>query len=61
MSEHRVVPQEEFDKLGGKRVRVTIVFEGRLERPDWGDEIVLHTGLLRYLKKNNIDKIEEIS
>jgi len=61
MSEFRKVDQKEFDKLQGKRVRVTIVFEGRLERSDYGDVIALWTGLRRYLKKNNIDKIEEIS
>lgn len=61
ISEFRKVGQEEFDKLEGKRVRVTIVFEGLLERADYGDEIALWTGLRRYLKKHNIDNIEEIT
>jgi hypothetical protein len=61
MSEFRMVSQEEFDKLEGKRVRVTIMFEGQLERADYGAEILVNCcGAVRYFKKDNIDSIEEI-
>jgi hypothetical protein len=57
---HRV-KKATLDSLKGKRVRVTIVHEGVLERPDYGDEIMVNCcGAVRYFKKDHLYSVEEI-
>lgn len=53
------ISQEILNELQGKRVRITIIYEGVLERPDYGNEIVLLDGTTRYIRKSDIASIIE--
>jgi hypothetical protein len=54
--------EEQLAPFMGKAVTVTIRITGRLERV-YGDEILVagHRGMTRYVKKSDIDEIEEVT
>lgn len=53
------IPLEELKHYEGKRVRVALVYEGILERADYGNEFVIRDGCTRYLRRSHIEYIQE--
>ena len=51
--------REQLKEFEGRRVRIALVYEGVLERADYGNEFVVRDWCMRYLPRNRIEYIEE--